>query len=105
MAVSKYKWNVDELISLANRIKAENEKLMKDSTSAENIKNDISRAWQSVAGEDYIQNMAFNKETIDKMIQKLDKLKNNIERAANIYQEAEEEIASYVSAMKSNIVH
>ena len=62
------------------RIKAENEKLMKDSTSAENIKNDISRAWQSVAGEDYIQNMAFNKETIDKMIQKLDKLKNNIER-------------------------
>ena len=105
MAVTRYKWDVEELNALSLRIKSENEKLSRDSAAAENIKNDIRGAWQSVAGEEYIQNMEIDKNAIDQMINKMETLRDNIERAANIYKEAEDTINSYVNQMRSSIVH
>ncbi len=99
-----YKWDVERIQNLINKLSAEKSQLETDSSNISSLKGDIEGAWQSVAGTGYTGNLDVDEKDIKNIISRLDDTISKLSRVKSIYANAESEIGSEVRNLSSRII-
>ena len=101
---SKYKWNVDSITNLKNKLSGEKSQLETDSSNISSLKSDIKEAWQSVAGTNYTGSIDIDEQDIKNLVTRMDNVESKLSRVGTIYTNAESDIRREINTMKSRII-
>ncbi len=106
MAERVFQWDREDIRACCNRLKRENKNLEKNRSVVENLREEISEKWQSVASEIYLEsletdiiNLGFIIEAVDELTDLLRKVNNNA------YGEMEKKAASWTKHTVAGLRH
>jgi uncharacterized protein YukE len=99
-----YKWDVEELKHCASRLEKQKENLVQYEQEISTLKDDISQAWQSIAGTAYENSIYIDQTLISQIIvsleQEISKLNNVISKD---YQPCEETLKTGANNLATQI--
>ena len=100
----KYKWDVDKIQNLINKLNNEKSQLETDSQNIKSLKGDVETAWQSVAGTNYSGSLNVNEQDIKNIINRIDDTISKLTNIKSIYSNAESDINGEIRSLSSRII-
>ena len=100
----KYKWDVDKIQNLINKLNNEKSQLETDSQNIKSLKGDVESAWQSVAGTSYSGSLNVNEQDIKNIINRIDDTISKLTNIKSIYSNAESDINGEIRSLSSRII-
>ena len=101
---SKYKWDVEEMQHCVSNLSKQKENLIQYKGEVESLKEDISAAWQSIAGSTYEESIGIDVKLMAQIIKNLDEEIKKINKViSKDYRPCEESLRTGANSLVQNI--
>ena len=101
---NKYKWDVEEIQHCISNLSRQKEKLIRYKSELETLKNDVSQAWQSIAGSTYEESIGIDENLMSQIIKNLDEEIAKLNKVVSKdYRSCEESLRNGANNLVQNI--
>ena len=101
---SKYKWDVEEMQHCVSNLSKQKENLIQYKAEVETLKEDISAAWQSIAGSTYEESIGIDVKLMAQIMKNLDEEIKKINKViSKAFRPCEESLRTGANSLVQNI--
>ncbi len=100
MEQSKYRWDVERMEGMLRQLEVEYEEILSGRDFLETLTDEVQRDWDSVAGEQYRENLEIDMREYEAVLKQLKRHSDHLDRIIHdCYQECEKKVCARAAQM------